>query len=718
MKLLRYICLLIGLGVALASQAQFNPVNPPEPGNDRYYKVALSCEPAEGGSPSASPQSAKAGSRVTLYSSPRSGYKFVEWLDAEGNSVSTSSTYSFNMPEADVAFKAVFRYSPTDPSEPDEPETYAIVSVSANPAEGGSVSGGGRFAVGSRTMVYASARNGYRFTGWTRNGETIGTSSSMYYTVEETDNNLVANFRYSPTDPSEPAAPQVKSTLTLKCEPADAGTFNTSSISQYTEGQKVYLNVNPRSGYQLTEWTDSKGNVVSTTRSFYFTMPAGRETLTARLRYSPTDPTEPDEPSPKRNIIYGAREQSVPGSGLIYSILLENVDAVTGINVDLTVPEGLTFDLPNAVLSARTDGHTLSYTKVEANTYRLQIRGTNIIAGANGAVIRIPVSVPAGAEVGSTIAVGVSKGVIYRADGTQDPADTASGYVKIAARPEELPDSPDFIVSNVTADNADVMPGDPVTVGWTVENAGTTDATGGWSESIFLMDEHGGRTMLGTVYYDTDRFSPGEKVARNATFNIPTLPALSGRLNAGVALTPYAVSGELEQFQGNNTSIGENYPVHLGKRLVMELPRSVTEGTDHNIKVRVSRSGSWAESETFSISTTGTDARLTVPASVTIPANQAAAYFQITLADNATYNGDTSVEIEVEGNGYDAVTAAMQIIDDEMPALELTSSAETVTEGDTFTLTAHLPLPAQEDVVLSLSCNYPDRFVFAPPQPK
>ncbi len=712
MKLMKYICLLLCLGIAGAAQAQFNPTNPPEPGNDRYYKVAVTADPASGGSVSASPNNARAGQSVTLSASPYSGYKFVEWRDSNDRQVSTSQSTRITMGESDASYKAIFRYAPTNPSEPSQPTETAQVTLSVNPANGGSVSGAGRYNVGSTVRISASTRSGYIFTGWTRNGELIGTSSSMSYQVTADNNNLVANFKYSPANPGEPTAPVTKNRLNLVSNPPGAATFNISSVTQQTAGTRVYVVANPRSGYILSNWTDEDGNTLSADKGFYFTMPDRAVTLTANVVYSPSSPSEPSSPSPKRNIIYGAREQAMPGSGLIYTISLENVDAVTGLNIDVTSPEGLRFDFDSAVLGSRAGNHTLSNEKVSDSTYRLLVRGTEALTGANGPVIRIPVTIPADAEPGTLIDIEVSRGVIYRADGTQDPVDTSNGSVKIVALPETVPDSPDFFVSNITVDGGELMPGDPVTVGWTVENAGTLDAAAGWSESVFLVDENGSRTMLGTVYYDTDAMAKGEKVARTATFNIATLPGLSGKLNAGVSLTPYATSGELDQFQTNNTTIGEGFPVTLGKRLTIELPETVTEGTDHNIRGRVARSGSWSESESFDINIIKADDRLYVPSSVTIAANQSAAYFQATLSDNNEADSNSSAIIEIGGNGYDSASAEIVIVDDELPALALEASTDSVNEGETFILTVRLPFAAVEDTELRLGCDYPGRFTF------
>lgn len=77
--------------------------------------------------------------------------------------------------------------------------TYTI-SVSANPANGGTVTGGGGYTYGQSCTVNATANSGYTFTNWTQNGNVV--SSNASYTFNVTSNcTLVANFNYTPQAP-------------------------------------------------------------------------------------------------------------------------------------------------------------------------------------------------------------------------------------------------------------------------------------------------------------------------------------------------------------------------------------------------------------------------------------------------------------------------------------------------------------------------------------
>ncbi len=67
------------------------------------------------------------------------------------------------------------------------------ISVSAEPEEGGSVEGGGRYDFNEEVTVSVTANPGYEFVNWTENGTQVSADSTFIFTVTE-DRNLVANF--------------------------------------------------------------------------------------------------------------------------------------------------------------------------------------------------------------------------------------------------------------------------------------------------------------------------------------------------------------------------------------------------------------------------------------------------------------------------------------------------------------------------------------------
>ena len=67
------------------------------------------------------------------------------------------------------------------------------ITVSASPSRGGTVSGGGAYYFGETCTVTASVNEGYRFLGWTENGQEVSMDLEFSFTVVQ-DRDLVATF--------------------------------------------------------------------------------------------------------------------------------------------------------------------------------------------------------------------------------------------------------------------------------------------------------------------------------------------------------------------------------------------------------------------------------------------------------------------------------------------------------------------------------------------
>lgn len=119
----------------------------------------------------------EAGAACTLVATPSPGYGFVGW-HREGVMVSTEATYSFT-PSGSGTYMAQFAM-----------QTYEV-NVSADPQEGGEVSGGGSYVYGTVVTVQVTPNPNYIFEGWAENGVIVSHEAS--YTFELTaDRSLVA----------------------------------------------------------------------------------------------------------------------------------------------------------------------------------------------------------------------------------------------------------------------------------------------------------------------------------------------------------------------------------------------------------------------------------------------------------------------------------------------------------------------------------------------
>lgn len=78
------------------------------------------------------------------------------------------------------------------------PEGLRTITVAADPPEGGEVSGGGVVSDGITITLTVGVAEGYSFSGWQENGETVSEDSSYTFTVTQ-DRALTAVFSEAPS---------------------------------------------------------------------------------------------------------------------------------------------------------------------------------------------------------------------------------------------------------------------------------------------------------------------------------------------------------------------------------------------------------------------------------------------------------------------------------------------------------------------------------------
>ena len=202
------------------------------------------------------------GSTCTLTATAHTGYTFVNWTQ-NGNVVSTSPTYSFAV-SASGAYVANFTLN-----------SYNI-TVAANPANGGSVTGAGTYNHGTSCTLTATPNANYNFVNWTKNGTIV--SSNPTYTFSVTSNgNYTANF-----------SEEVYYTIIVEADPEEGGTVTGSGT--FLQGQSCTVVATANSDYAFTNWKEN-GTVVSTNANYTFTV-NGNRTLVAYFTATPPQPQE------------------------------------------------------------------------------------------------------------------------------------------------------------------------------------------------------------------------------------------------------------------------------------------------------------------------------------------------------------------------------------------------------------------------------------------
>ena len=224
-------------------------------GGGTTYNITVSANPTNGGTVSGG-GTYNQGQSCTVTATANSGYTFTNWTE-NGNVVSTQANYTFTV-NSNRTLVAHFTA---------QTQQYNI-TVSANPTNGGTVTGGGSYNQGASCTVSATANSGYTFNNWTENGNVVSSQANYTFTVNG-NRTLVANFTAQPQN----------YTISVSANPAESGTV--TGGGSYQQGQTCTVHATPATGYNFVRWTEN-GSSVSTNPNYSFTV-TGNRTLVAQF---------------------------------------------------------------------------------------------------------------------------------------------------------------------------------------------------------------------------------------------------------------------------------------------------------------------------------------------------------------------------------------------------------------------------------------------------
>ncbi len=183
------------------------------------------------------------GALVQISATANTGWTFTSWDDG-----STNNPYIISVPEDDGTFTASFLQPP------------AVITVLANPTNGGTVSGAGTYPVGTNVQISATANSGWTFTGWSDGNS----SNPRAIIVLAGGATYTANFS------------QQTAVITVLANPTNGGTV--TGAGAYPVGANVQISAMANSGWKFTGW-----NGGSTNNPYTITVPAGGATYTANF---------------------------------------------------------------------------------------------------------------------------------------------------------------------------------------------------------------------------------------------------------------------------------------------------------------------------------------------------------------------------------------------------------------------------------------------------
>ncbi|MBK9291077.1 MAG: InlB B-repeat-containing protein [Bacteroidetes bacterium] len=190
--------------------------------------------------------------QVTVQAEPLTGWEFTGWT-ANGQTVSTSQTYTFNMPASPLQLQANFQ------------QILYPLQIVVNPSGAGQASGAGNYAYNTQVTVEAVPNPEYNFMSWNQ-GSTI-LSTDPVYTFSMPASALALTARFS-----------LKTfVIEVAASSPEHGTVGGGGV--YTYGQTVTVTAQANSGYQFVAWTE-QGQTVSQEATYSFVALANRS-LTA-----------------------------------------------------------------------------------------------------------------------------------------------------------------------------------------------------------------------------------------------------------------------------------------------------------------------------------------------------------------------------------------------------------------------------------------------------
>ena len=198
------------------------------------YTIAVSANPTEGGTV-AGGGTYQEGQSCTVSATPNTNYTFVNWTE-NGSVVSSNASYTFTV-NGNRTLVANFNYVPP---------TYTITAT-ANPTNGGTVSGGGTYTQGETCTLTATANEGYTFQRWTKDGTEVANTPSYSFTVTESAS-FVAHFSLQTF------------TITVIADPEEGGTFTGGGTYNY--GESYTITAIPNENYVFAYWIED-GVIIS-----------------------------------------------------------------------------------------------------------------------------------------------------------------------------------------------------------------------------------------------------------------------------------------------------------------------------------------------------------------------------------------------------------------------------------------------------------------------
>ncbi|MEG0702837.1 MAG: InlB B-repeat-containing protein, partial [Christensenella sp.] len=191
------------------------------------------------------------GKQVSITATPEAVYQFVNWTDETGKAVSAENPIVFT---AQRSRTLVANFAPKS----------ATLTVTAEPSEGGSVSGGGSYIFGATANLTATPNAGYVFMGWMQDGKLLSVQKDYPMNVVSFED-VTGYFGKSGEH------------ILIAAYSANKLAGNVSGSGIYKKGTNVTVTAVPQADKEFVGWYEQKTNtLVSTSEVYTFTADENR----------------------------------------------------------------------------------------------------------------------------------------------------------------------------------------------------------------------------------------------------------------------------------------------------------------------------------------------------------------------------------------------------------------------------------------------------------
>lgn len=420
--------LLMGSTSLWAQDDTFNPADPPEP-ELPAMRLDLSVTPSEAGSASGSGRYAP-GKKVSLSAYANTGFRFVRWTNANGETVSTAQNFTYTKREGHEQLTANFVFDPDAPADPAEPHTIMYYKLALTATEGGSVYGGGSYLADRQVTLQAYCDTGFDFVGWFDSDDNcLSTSTTFNYTTTAKHVMLNGRFVFNPSNPSDPSPSTLKPKHNLTATCTEGGSISWTS-QRLQEGQSVTLTAYTNDGYTFIGWF-LNGELYTLLTQFSYTVTSEAvQNFEARWEFTPDNPAEPGTPKTTKHAFFLMNKVTKPGATVKFPIYLSSVKTLTDMTFQLEFPEVLTPDFETVEMSEKAVDYSVSYTKEDATNYVFTLTGGSVPVG-NTALLVFTIQVADDIATAQNYPVKINQVSVAEEGGGTVTASTRNGRISV-----------------------------------------------------------------------------------------------------------------------------------------------------------------------------------------------------------------------------------------------------------------------------------------------